>query len=312
MLLYILSNVYLSFPFGDADETYYRLYLPGDDQPHGYMLPAVVEKMPWTSDFSVNNGSPRSVTVLDSSNGADTATVVNAAFARIVSECIDRDLFHVLCRRHSEPFAIVSSTLSSPVYIERFAAQLFGITHRGVHLIGYTKSKDGMLIWVAQRSAHLYTYPNKLDATVGGGVQSGVSPLETLVEEANEEALLPSELIRQGAVCRGVISHMSITGKGFPGEQGLVIPDYNYVYDIELPADVVPRPNDDEVKEFSGMSVPGVQMALLRQQFKSDSAAVMIEFLIRHGFITPENEREFVEINTRLHRLLPFRTGGII
>jgi hypothetical protein len=250
--------------------------------------------------------------VLDSSNGVDTATAINAAFARIVSECIDRDLFHVLCRRHSEPFEIVSSTLSSPVYIERFAAQLFGIIHRGAHLIGYIKSEEGTLIWVAQRSAHLYTYPDKLDVTVGGGVQSGVSPLETLVQEANEEAFLPSELIRHGAICRGVISHMGITGKGFPGEQGLVVPDYIYVYDIELPADVIPRPKDDEVKAFSCMSVPDVQSALLREEFKSDSAAAMIEFLIRHGFITPENERDFVEINTRLHRPLPFRTGGII
>jgi hypothetical protein len=47
----------------------------------------------------------------------------------------------------------------------------------------------------------------------------------------------------------------------------------------------------------------------LRGEFRPDSAAVLVEYLIRHGFITPENEPEFVEINVRLHRRLPFRTG---
>jgi hypothetical protein len=35
----------------------------------------------------------------------------------------------------------------------------------------------------------------------------------------------------------------------------------------------------------------------------------LVDFLIRHGIITPENEPDFVEISMRLHRRLPFRTG---
>lgn len=272
------------------------------------MTPEVVDRMPWTPDFAVHHDEPRSVTVLDSSNGEDTATAINSAFAKLVSICIERDLFHVLCRQHSELAAIVGVKFSAPVFVERFAVSLFGLMSRGAHLVAYANADDGMKVWVSRRSPHLYTYPGMLDVTVGGGVKSGVSPLETIIQEASEEASLPEDLIRQHGRPRGVISHMNITGEGFKGEKGLVVPDYIYVYDIELPQDVVPRPHDDEVDSFYCMSVEEIQAALLRKEFKPDSAAVLIHFLIRHGVLTAENERDYVEINIRLHRMLPFRT----
>lgn len=264
--------------------------------------------MPWTSSFTIQH-SDRIIRVLDLSDGKDTAKAVNSAFREVVTACIEQDLFHVLCRQHSEPSAIPGARYSSPVYIERFAAALFGVTSRGAHLVAYRNDETGTKVWIPRRSAHLYTYPGMLDTSVAGGVKSGVSPFQTIVEEAYEEASLPETLIRQRACCRGVISHMNVTGEDFPGEKGLVTPDYVYVYDIELPPDVIPRPHDDEVSSFTLMTVEELKSALLSEAFKPDSAAVLIEFLIRHGVITPENEPDFVEINMRLHRRLPFRTG---
>jgi 8-oxo-dGTP pyrophosphatase MutT (NUDIX family) len=265
--------------------------------------------MPWTTDFAVQHEKPRRVTILDSSGGKATAATVNAAFANLVAICVERNLFQVLGGRHSEPFAVAGARYDQPVYVERFATSLFGLTTRGAHLVAYTETPEGMKIWVPRRSPHLFTYPGMLDTTVAGGVKSGASPLHTLVEEADEEASLSEALIRQRVRSRGVISHMGLTGKGFAGEQGLVTPDYIYVYDIELPIDVVPKPHDDEVHAFYSMSVGEVQEALLRGDFKPDSGAVLVDFLIRHGIITPENEKDFVDINVRLHRRLPFRTG---
>lgn len=302
----------ISFPYEPVPDVYYQLYLPRDDHPHGYLLPETVHKMPWTTKFNVHHSQPRSVTVLDSSNGENTADSINNAFAELITRCIDRDLFHVLDRRHSEPFAIVGARYAAPVYIERFAASLFGLTTRGAHLVAYTITADaGMKIWIPRRAAHLYSYPNMLDATVAGGVKSGVSPFQTVVEEADEEASLPEAYIRQHARSRGVISHMSVTGERFPGEKGLVCPDYIYVYDIKLPVDMVPKPHDDEVGNFYCMTTTEVQTALLKQEFKPDSAAVLINFFITHAIITAENERDYVEICTRLHRRLPFRTGSV-
>lgn len=274
------------------------------------MLPETVAKMPWTSKFQVKHGAQLSVTVLDSSAGQDTAAAINAAFAEVVDTCIEQSLFHLLCGTHSELSAVISARYDEPVYIERFATALFGVVQRGAHLIAYRGSPGpDMGIWVSRRSPHLYTYPGLLDSTVAGGVKLGASPLRSIVEESDEEASLPADVVRSAVRSRGLISHMSLTGRGFPGEQGLVVPDYIYVYDMALPETMVPRPRDGEVGEFHCMTVREVQDALLNDEFKPDSAAVMVDFLVRHSIITPENGHDFVEISMRLHRRLPFRVG---
>jgi hypothetical protein len=40
----------------------------------------------------------------------------------------------------------------------------------------------------------------------------------------------------------------------------------------------------------------------------ANSAVVMIDFLVRHGVVTVENEEGFVEMGMRMHRRLPFYT----
>jgi hypothetical protein len=50
--------------------------------------------------------------------------------------------------------------------------------------------------------------------------------------------------------------------------------------------------------------VEEVKTALLRGEFKLNSAIVVIDFFVRHGVITAENERDHVEIVCRLHRRL--------
>ncbi|CAK4020877.1 hypothetical protein AC579_3229 [Lecanosticta acicola] len=311
-----------NFPYGPVDSAYYyQLFLPDDDEPHGYMLPAIVDKMPWTAAFAISHEPPRSVSVRDRSSkkGQNAAWAVNVAFQELVDACIARDSFHVLAGRHSEPFAVLGARYDSPVSVERFATTLFGLTTRGVHLVAYTtgmgmgtgvereKEKEIDKIWIARRARHLYSYPDMLDSTVAGGLKAGALPLQAILEEADEEASFAEDFVREQIRSRGVLSHMSVTGKGMPGEQGLVNPDYIYVYDMELPGDVVPKPQDDEVNRFYGMTVDQVREALLNGEFKPDSGAVLVDFFIRHGIVTPENEENFVEINMRLHRRLPFR-----
>ncbi|KAI0381584.1 hypothetical protein F5Y04DRAFT_254882 [Hypomontagnella monticulosa] len=288
-------------------EVYYQLFLPNDDQPHGYLLPETVQKMPWTPAFRVNHSQPRSVTVLDSSEGKDTSGAVNAAFEELVNICIEKDLFHIIDKMHSEPFSIVSAKY--PARMERFASALFGITSRGAYITAYTRAADGtMKLWIGRRAPHLYTSPGMLDATVAGGIKAGSTPLDTVIVEADEEASLPEDLVRAGVRSVGVLTYISVTGPEFPGEKGLVIPDIIYIYDLELPNHVIPKPNDDEVEVFYSMTIEEVQKALLNGEFKPDSAAVLIDFLIRHGIMTADNEKDFIDISTRLHRRLPFRT----
>jgi hypothetical protein len=91
-------------------------------------------------------------------------------------------------------------------------------------------------------------------------------------------------------------------------EKDLISPEILYVYDLEVPEDLILKPNDDEVEEFYLMPIDQVEEAIQNKEFKPNSAVVMLDFFIRHGIISPENEPNFVEIITRMHRRLPVAT----
>jgi 8-oxo-dGTP pyrophosphatase MutT (NUDIX family) len=271
------------------------------------MLPSVLEKIPWTSDFTINH-ERRTVALKDASKGKDTSAVCTAAFAKVVNAIVDQNLFEVIHGQHSELTLVLSANY--PVKIERFTRPLFGFVGCGAHLTAYTRTPTGLKIWVPRRSAHLKTYPNKLDTTVAGGVKADESPFETIIHEAEEEASLPADLLHRDLRSTGVLTYMTTSGASENGESGLVRPDAIYVYDIELSEDVTPRPGDDEVKEFYLMDVEQIKRAMAGAEFKTNSAVVMLDFFIRHGIVTADNEKDFVEIRQRMHRRLPFRVGG--
>ncbi|KAF1977795.1 hypothetical protein BU23DRAFT_657261 [Bimuria novae-zelandiae CBS 107.79] len=235
----------------------------------------------------------------------DPSTICTTVFALLINTIIDNDLLEIVHAQYSELVELPSA--SYPVHIKRFATPLVGILSRGAHLTAYTRSPGGeMKIWVPRRSAHLKTFPNKLDSTVAGGVKAGDSPFETIIHEADEEASLSEALLRRDVRACETLSYIGVTGENDLGEKGLVVPDVVYVYDIELSEEVVPRPKDNEVKEFYLMGVEEVRAALRKGEFKTNSAVVMINFFIRHRIVTEQNEDGFEEICRRMHSRLPF------
>lgn len=173
----------------------------------------------------------------------------------------------------------------------------------------YTKVPDasyGIKIWVPRRAKNKSTYPGMLDNTVAGGMPSGEQPLECLVREADEEASLPEELVRGKAEVKSMVTYLYIRDERAGGESGLVQPECQYVYDLELPGDVVPKPNDSEVECFYLWSVEEVKQALGRGEFKPNCALVMVDFFVRWGVLDEENEKDYREIKGRLHRELEF------
>ncbi|RYP10303.1 hypothetical protein DL764_000795 [Monosporascus ibericus] len=234
--------------------------------------------MPWTSDFEISKPDerPRTVKLLDSSNGRDTSAACNAAFAKVIQAA------------HDGPQRV-----------------LFGIACRRAHMTVHTRTAESLKVWVPRRSAHLKTWPGKLDTTVAGGVRAEESALDCIMHEADEEASLPEDLARKGVKPCGAITYLCESGAGSGGEFGLMVPDVLYVFDLEVGEDVVPKPQDDEVEAFYVWDVQQVKEALRREEFKTNCASVMIDFFIRHGIITDDNEPDYVEIVTRLHRVLP-------
>lgn len=269
------------------------------------MLAETVKKMPWTSDFVIDHET-RTVRLSPSQDKGDLSVSCSTALSNIIQRAIDEDTFRVIHRTHSEAYPIIGANF--PVSLERYASTLFGIISRGAHLTVYNKTASGMKIWVPRRSPNLFTYPNRLDTTVAGGVAFGEGPFECIVREGNEEASLPEDLIRNKVVHCGCISYVGLNDPKSGGETGLIAPDIMYVYDLELPENMVCKQNDEEVKEFYLMTIDEVKESLARAEFKTNSALVMIDFFIRHGIITAENEKNYAEIIARLHRRLPLPT----
>jgi len=125
----------------------------------------------------------------------------------------------------------------------------------GVHLTAYVKNESGIKIWVPRRSKTKQTFPGMLDNTVAGGIASGEDKFESLVREAMEEASLPEELVRREVKEGGQVTYLYVSGEKRGGEMGLMFPECQFVYDLELPVEVVPQVNDCEV-EVCSLPVP--------------------------------------------------------
>ena len=71
-------------------------------------------------------------------------------------------------------------------------------------------------------------------------------------------------------------------------------------------AAVRPRPKDGEVARFELMSLEQVKAELARGTFKPNCALVALDFFVRHGVLTRDNEPHLDEIVRRMHRRMPF------
>ncbi|KAI6247508.1 hypothetical protein HI914_04092 [Erysiphe necator] len=188
--------------------------------------------------------------------------------------------------------------------IERSASALFGIVTYGVHLTAYTRddnSNCGLKFWIPRRSATKQTYSGMLDNSVAGGIATGEEPLDCLVREAAEEAGLEENLVRNNAKAGGTITYTYLRDERAGGEVGLVQPECQFIYDLELPEGVIPKPTDGEVEKFFIWPLEEVQAALMNGEFKPNCALVLLDFFIRWKILTEENEPNYKEIKRLLH-----------
>lgn len=193
--------------------------------------------------------------------------------------------------------------------IERIAAPLFGVTTYGVQLLAYTKCQDGLHVWDARRAQSKRTFPGMLDSTVGGSLCTGETPFECLVREAEEEAVCVPAFTEKHAVAVGAISYLCLTDARSKGEKGLLCPEIQFTYEMDIPADRIPSPGDGEVDEFVLMSVEDLKSAVARGEFTPANGEVVLDFFVRHGILTFENEPEYINIVDRLHRSHKYSPG---
>jgi len=217
--------------------------------------------------------------------------------------------FKVLDKWRNELYAVYGRGRELLFNVERCASPLLGVVTYGVHLVAYVRDEEGELkMWIPRRAKTKQTYGGMLDNAVAGGIAAGEGPLESMVRECEEEASLPEALVRERAKACGTVTYFYVRDERAGGETRLLQPECQYIYDLELPADVIPKPGDDEVEEFYLWGVDEVKAAMARGEFKPNCAVVTLDFFIRHGILTAENEKDYIEIVSRLHRRLEFPT----
>ena len=173
--------------------------------------------------------------------------------------------------------------------MDRGVVSLFGVRAFGVHVNGFVRDGAGLKLWVAKRSVDKAVAPGKLDNLVAGGQPAHLSLADNLVKEAAEEADIPEALARSARPV-GAISYC------LEDQWGLK-PDIMFCYDLELPPDFVPANTDGEVESFVLMDVEEVAERIrTSDDFKFNVNLVMLDFLIRHSILCPDNEPDYAEI----------------
>jgi len=181
--------------------------------------------------------------------------------------------------------------------MERAAMIHFGMPAFAIHVNGFVRGPEGEIasVWVGTRSMSKATYPGLLDQVVAGGQPAGLSFLENVEKECLEEASLPPEVIAQIQPA-GVVSYRYTTRKGLSTKSIAV-------FDLEFPEGMSPICGDGEVEEFNLMTIEHALESIRTKLplWKPNAALVMVDFALRHGFISSE-EPGYEELQTLLRR----------
>jgi isopentenyldiphosphate isomerase len=215
----------------------------------------------------------------------------SAKIAEVLAQLVEQGAISHL---HGEQYvATAAGREQGLALIDRAAAPYFGIRAFGQHINGFVREGGAIKMWVARRAEDRRNYPGRLDNIAAGGLPYGISLHENLLKECREEAGIPSELAAQ-ARSVGTVTYNAETEKGFK-------PDTLYCYDLELPPEFSPESMDGEVAGFSLWPIEKV-MEVVGQadEFKLNCNLVVIDFLLRHGFLGPERG-DYLELVTGLH-----------
>ncbi|KAI1192916.1 NUDIX hydrolase domain-like protein [Nemania serpens] len=266
--------------------------------------------MPWTDKFHVNHDKQTiSIPWPTETTGDDHSSYETDAIAEQLQLARESDRIPILRKWRGELYRILGLEDGRDVCIARAGSAVFGVHTIGVHVLGFRHEDDnGMRLWIPRRSPTKQTFPGMLDNTVGGGLTADEDALGCLVREAHEEASLPETWVREHARPVSTISYFSIRDERAGGseEVGLLQPATQVLYDLELPADLVPQPLDGEVAEFLLWTPEETLKALREGRFKLNSAVAWIDFFIRHGYISAQNEPDYLELVARIHRRIWF------
>jgi hypothetical protein len=232
-------------------------------------------------------------------------------FTDLLLEC------KIISKRHTDMYPITDlrkaggSILAT---VNRNTAPYLGINSVGVHLLCYVNDDDqqgggvrdknesgrsNVSLWLAQRAANKSHNALRWDPTVAGGQPASLGFFENVVKEAGEEAGIDSDLVTERAVTTGCLSQMTCKPDGT-----CMKPSLYYTWDMQVDKKTfVPRPADGEVSAFELCPAKQLEYEVRHgDRLRPAMILVVTDFLIRHGVITPDNEPDYAQILSAMHR----------
>jgi 8-oxo-dGTP pyrophosphatase MutT (NUDIX family) len=228
---------------------------------------------------------PDAFELLASAGGAPRALAL-----RLPAPARDARLAQIHARLHAdglivawrdEPYPLRDRDGGEHGTIERAASRFWGTLTLGAHCNGYVADDAGRPthLWIARRSWTKPTDPGRLDNLIGGGVPLGQTPREAVIREGWEEAgLEPAQMA--GLVTGGLVDLECDIPEGRQHER-------LHVFDLALPADLVPRNLDGEVAEHRLMPVAEAYARAAAGELTTDAALATLDFAVRHSRIEP-------------------------
>jgi len=177
-----------------------------------------------------------------------------------------------------ECYGVVETLGGDPLMqLDRGAVEGFGIISTGFHLNGIV----GEEMWIARRSFTKPMFPGQLDNMVAGGWPVGLTLQENVVKECSEEAGMSESLACKAAPV-GVMTYVMEIEKGLRRHA-------MYLYDLEVPDDLIPRPVDGEVDSFMRLPIEEVSTIVRdTSEFKYNASMAVIDYLHRTGHLTSD------------------------
>lgn len=223
-------------------------------------------------------------------------SIATSEYETAIAVLVDRltEAGHVAPKRN-ELYDVARRVRAPALFrMERAAVSFFGIAACGVHLNGYVRKNDNMFLWIGKRANDRRIEPGKLDNIVAGGQPSGLSLRDNLIKEAAEEAAMPRTLAMRARPV-GMVRYCLDTGTGLRR-------DTLFCYDLDLSEGFIPHNADGETDSFHLLSLEEV-CRLMREtkDFKFNVPLVIIDFLIRHGYLSADNETDYAALCLGLH-----------
>ena len=268
-------------------------------------------------------GSPRAIEAgVTRSSSAKDELEQRSAFFSVIAESLRsaglvngwrdeqyvvRSYSGVQLRKHSGIRGPVNTRLPAQDLgsIERAVTTLLGMPQFGVHANMFVLDDpqfEEPNYWIAQRSATKATWPSCWDTAVAGGLAYKENVRLCMVRECGEEAGIDAEMAATGLRAASAVSFCC----HFPPDS--LFNDNDYVFDLRVPPEFNPVPEDGEVGSFERVSARELLRRITHVEeypFLPSALLCFVDLLCRHGFIHPGSDPDYFQILRDVRKVPP-------